>query len=113
MDETDARKMVDEDGGATVAVIGKFSCHLCAKSNLRRDHLVDRNALPWLGSNEDLVRGFCFLATPRNSSHRAEEASGALWGLCFRQALRDLAVLGHFLEGSKGSMAETVMPSLH
>ncbi len=28
MDEADAGKMVDEDGGA------KFSCHLCEKSNL-------------------------------------------------------------------------------
>ncbi len=111
MDEADAGIVINEDGGAAVAVIGKSTRHLRIKANLRQYHLVDRNALPQLGSNKDLVRGFRFLAMPRNSSHRAEEASGALGELCFSQTLRDLAILGHFLEGSKGGMAEMVLPS--
>ena len=54
MDEADAGIVIDEDGGATVAVIGKSTRHLRVKANLSRYHLVDRNALPRLGSNEDL-----------------------------------------------------------
>jgi len=34
MDESDAGKMVDKDGGAAVAAIGKFPCHLSVKTNL-------------------------------------------------------------------------------
>ena len=35
MDKLQAGVMVNEDGGALVAVIGEFSCHLCIKTDLR------------------------------------------------------------------------------
>ena len=35
MDETQSGIMVDEDGGAFVAAIGKFACHLRVKTDLR------------------------------------------------------------------------------
>ena len=88
--------MVNEDGSAAVAVIGKFSLELRIKTDLRL-HLVDQNALPRLGCAEDLVRGFRLFAAPRNLGHGAKEAASSLGRRHLGQSLGDFPVLGYLL----------------
>jgi len=59
--------------------------------------LIDGDAFPRLGCDEDLVRGLGLFAAPRNLSHRAEEAASALGWLDFRQLLGDFPVEGEWL----------------
>ncbi len=73
--------------------------------------MIDGDALPRLGGDEDLVRGLVLFTAPRNLGHRAEEAASALgWRDC-RQLLGDLPVEGELLELGKGKMAEAVVPT--
>ncbi len=102
VDEAQAAEMVNEDGGASVALLGKFPLHLRKESDFGGCHLVDGDALPRLGCDEDLVRGLGLFTAPRNFSHRAEEASSALGWLDFRQLLGDFPVEGELLELCEG-----------
>ena len=72
--------------------------------------MVDQNALPRLGCDEDLVRGFGLFATPRNLGHGAEEAASAPGQRHLGQLLGDFPVLGHLLSSFEGSVAEAVVP---
>jgi hypothetical protein len=73
--------------------------------------LIDGDALPWLGGNEDLVRGLGLFTTPRNFGHRAKEAASALgWRDC-HQLLGDFPDEGELLELCKGKMTEAVVPT--
>ncbi len=94
--------MVHEDRGASVSLFGEFSFHLCIKSDLSRCHLVNGDALPWLGCNKDLVRSLGFSAVPWDSGHRAKETSSALGWLDFCQLLGDFPVEGKLLQFGKG-----------
>ncbi len=78
VDETQAAEMVNKDGGAPVAPLGKFAFHLRKESDLSRGHLINGDALPRLGGDEDLVRGLGLFTAPRNLGHCAEEAASAL-----------------------------------
>jgi hypothetical protein len=73
--------------------------------------LIDRDALPRLGCDKDLVRGLGFFAAPGNLSHRTKEAASALGWRDFRQLLGDFLVEGKLLELCKGKMTEAVVPS--
>ena len=73
--------------------------------------MIDRDTLPRLGCDKDLVRGLGFFAAPRNLSHRAEEAASTLGWLDFRQLLGDFPVEGELLELREGKMTEAVVPS--
>ncbi len=77
--------MVDEDHGAPVAFLGEFAFHLREESDFGGCHLVDRDALPRLGRDKDLVRGLGFFVAPRNLSHRTKKAASALGWRDFRQ----------------------------
>ena len=66
VDEAQAAEMVDKDGGAPVAPLGKFAFHLRKESNFSGGHLIDGDALPRLGGDEDLVRGVGLFTAPRN-----------------------------------------------
>ncbi len=73
--------------------------------------MIEGDALPRLGGNEDLVRGLGLLTAPRNFGHRAEEAASALgWRDC-RKLLGDFPVEGELLELCKGKMTEAVVPT--
>ena len=112
MDEAQAAEVVNEDGGASAAPLGEFAFHLREKSDFDGCHLIDGDALPWLGCDKDLVRGLGFFAAPRNLSHRAKEAASALgWRDC-RQLLGDFPIEGKLLELCKGKVTKAVV-SLH
>ena len=73
--------------------------------------MIDGDALPWLGGDEDLVRGLGLFTAPRNFSHRAKEAASALgWRDC-RQLLGDFPVEGELLQLGEGKMAEAIVPT--
>ena len=73
--------------------------------------MINGDAIPRLGGDEDLVRGLGLFTPPRNFSHCAEEAASALgWRDC-RQLLGDFLVEGKLLELSEGKMAEAVVPT--
>ena len=111
MDKAQATEVVDEDRGATVAFLGEFALHLHKESGFGGCHLVDGDALPRVGCDEDLVRGLGLFTAPRNFSHRAKEAAGALGWLDFRQLLGDFPIEGELLELREGKMTEAVVPS--
>ncbi len=97
VDEAQAAEVVHKDGGAPVAPLGEFAFHLRVESNFSGGHLIDGDALPRLGGNEDLVRGLGLFTAPRNLGHRAKEAASALgWRDC-RQLLGDFPVEGKLL----------------
>jgi len=73
--------------------------------------LIDGDALPWLGCDEDLVRGLGFFTAPKNLSHCAEEAASTLGWLDFCQLLGDFPVEGELLELCEGEMTKAVVPS--
>ncbi len=73
--------------------------------------MIDGDAFPRLGCDEDLVRGLGLFAAPRNLSHCTEEAASALGWLDFRQLLGDFPVEGELLELREGEMTKVVMPS--
>ncbi len=73
--------------------------------------MVDRDALPRLGCNKDLVRGLGLFTAPRIHSHRAEEAASALGWLDFCQLFGDFPVEGELLELREGKVTKVVMPS--
>ncbi len=73
--------------------------------------MIDRDALPRLGGDEDLVRGLGLFTVPRNFSHCAKEAASALgWRDC-RQLLGDFPVEGKLLELCEGKMTKAVVPT--
>jgi len=73
--------------------------------------LIDGDTLPRLGCNKDLARDLGLFTAPRNLSHRAEEAAGALGWLDFCQLLGDFPVEGELLELREGEVTEAVVPS--
>jgi hypothetical protein len=111
VDEAQAAEVVHKDGGAPVGPLGKFAFHLRVESNFSGGHLIDGNALPRLGGDEDLVRGLGLFTAPRNLGHRAEEAASALgWCDCC-QLLGDFPVEGELLQLGEGKMAEALVPT--
>jgi hypothetical protein len=73
--------------------------------------LINGDALPRLGGEENLVRGLGLFTAPRNFSHRAKEAASALgWRDCC-QLLGDFPVEGKLLELCEGKMTEAVVPT--
>ncbi len=73
--------------------------------------MIDRDALPRLGGDEDLVRGLGLFTAPGNFSHRAEEAASALgWRECC-QLLGDFPVEGELLELCEGKVTKGVVPT--
>ncbi len=111
MDEAKARKVVHEDGCCLVSFLGEPSFQLRKETNMGRDHVVDRHALPRFGCDKDLVSSFGLFAAPRCFHHGPEEAACALGRRHLGKAMRDLAILGKDLEFWEGEVAEAVMPS--
>ncbi len=73
--------------------------------------MIDGDALPRPGGDEDLVKGLGLFTAPRNLGRRAKEAASALgWRDC-RQLLGDFPVEGELLELGEGKMAEAVVPT--
>ena len=72
--------------------------------------MIDGDALPRLGGNENLVRGLGLFTVPRNFSHCAEKAASALGWRDVRQLLGDFPVEGELLELCEGKMTEAVVP---
>jgi hypothetical protein len=72
--------------------------------------LIDRDTLPRLGGDEDLVRGLGLFTAPRNFSHCAKKAAIALGWCDAHQLLGDLPVEGKLLELCKGKITKAVVP---
>jgi hypothetical protein len=73
--------------------------------------LIDGDALPRLGGDEDLVRGLGLFTAPRNFSHRAKEAASEFGWLDCCQLLGDFPVEGKLLELCEGKMTKVVVPT--
>ena len=72
--------------------------------------MIDRDALPRLGCDKDLVRGLSFFAAPRNLSHCPEEATSAFGWCDGRQLLGDFPIEGELLELCEGKMTKAELP---
>ena len=84
--------MVNKDGRALAALLGKFVFSLRVKSHFHQHHLVDQDALSRFGRNKDLVVGLGFLASPRKLCHCAKKAACALGRQHLGKLLWDLAI---------------------
>ena len=73
--------------------------------------MINRDALPQLGCDKDLLRGLGLFTAPRNFSHRTKEAASAFGWRDFHQLLGDFSIEGKLLELCKGKMTEAVVPS--
>ncbi len=111
VDESKADEVVNEDGGALVALLGKIALQLCIKTYLCQRHLIHRDTLSRFGCNNYLVVGLGFLALPGKLGHRTKQASYTLGRQHLGKLLRDLAIEGELLEFWKGKVTEAVMPS--
>ncbi len=110
VDKLKATEVVDEDGGALVALLGKFALQLCIKTYLRQLHLIHRDALSRFGCNKYLMVGLGFLALPGKLGHSAKQASCTLGRQHFGELLQDLAIESKLLEFWKGKVTKAVMP---
>ncbi len=110
VDKSKAAEVVGKDGGALVALIGKFALQLCMKTYLRQSHLIHRDALSRFGHNKYLVVGLGFLASPGKLGHCAKQASCTLERQHLGKLLRDLAIEGKLREFWKGKMTKAVVP---
>ncbi len=89
VDKVEVAAVVDEDGGALIALLGKFAFELCIKTYFRWRHLIYCDALSRFGCHKDLVVGLGFLASPWKLGHRAKKAASTLGRQhCHRQAAR-------------------------
>ena len=90
--------MVDEDGGAAIALLGEFLFELRVEPWLGGRHLVNGDALPRLGWDKDFVRSLGLFAAPRNLCYSAKEAACALGWRDLGELLGDFAIDGKLLE---------------
>lgn len=67
----EAGKMINKNGGSSVALNGKFSFHLGNESNLCGLNLVHWYTFAWRGGNKNLLDCICF-HMPRSFCHGAE-----------------------------------------
>ncbi len=72
IDKSEAAEVVNEDGGAFVALLGEFAFQLCKKSHFSWCHLINQDALSRFGHDKDLVVGLGFLALQRKLCHHAK-----------------------------------------
>ncbi len=78
VDELEAAIVVNKDGGALIAFLGKFAFQLCIKSYFHQRHLIHQDALPRFGCNKDLMVGLGFHALPWKLSYQAKQAASTL-----------------------------------
>ena len=90
-----AAAVVDKDLGAPVASLGEFVLHLRKESSFGSYHLINGDALSWLGCDKDLVRGLRFF------SHRTIEVASAFGWRDGCQLLGDFPVEGKHLSSAK------------
>ncbi len=86
------QKMVDEDGGIFVACLGEASLGLAEETWLGRLKVVNGDALPRLGGDEDRMLGFLLFASPRDFCHGSEKTTCASGGANLGKLLRNFAV---------------------
>jgi hypothetical protein len=72
--------------------------------------LVNRDAFPWLGSNEDFMGSLGLFTTPRNPSHRANEAASTLGWRNFGELLWDFTIEGKLLEHGEAQVTKAEVP---
>ncbi len=101
--------VVDNHSGALVALLGEFPFQLRIKSHFGGCHLVDRDALSWLGGNEHFLISLGFLALPGKLGHHPKKAACALGRQNLDKLLWDLAIEGTLLELRKAQMAKLVV----
>ncbi len=105
------RIVVDKDCCVPVACLGKRALCLGVKSRLSWLHVVDGDALPWLGYSKDGVTiiASCF-GVPRNFGHSPKKAASAAWQSDVGKFGGDLAIAGELAKAGEQSMAEAVVP---
>jgi hypothetical protein len=81
------------------------------KSHFGGRHLVNRDALSWLGGNEHFMISLGFLTLPGKLGHRPQKAACALGQQNLGELLWDFAIEGKLLELRKAQAAKSVVPS--
>ncbi len=85
--------MVDKDSCILVASLGECTLCLAIETWLSQFHVVDGDALPWLGGSKNGVAiiSTCF-GLPRNFRHGTKEAASIARGMNIGKSLLNLAI---------------------
>ncbi len=102
---------VNKDHGVLEAGLGKYPFGLAKEAWFRQLKVVNRDASPWLGGNEDNVLDLAFFTPPRNLGHGTKQAAGASGSTEICQSLGDLTVAGKLLEPLERKVSETIVPT--
>jgi hypothetical protein len=111
VDKTEAAEVVNEDGGAFVALLSEFVFQLYKIPTSVDVIWSTKMHSPGFGCNKDLVVGLGFLALPRKLCHCTEQAANTLGRQHLGELLQNLAVECKLFEPWKKEMTEAVMPS--
>ena len=112
VDQLAMGEVVNKNGGVVIARFGECAFCLAIKTWLCQLHVIDRDALPWLGGGKDGMALLSVLfGAPRNFGHGPKKAASASgWpNLC--ELGWDLAIERELFQFGEGSVAETIMPS--
>jgi hypothetical protein len=113
--EPHSGKMVDEDGGPLVALLGKPSLHLGKESQLGADHLIDGDTLARYHCFEDfrfvVLVLLGYLGAPGNLCHCTVEATSTSWWSNLGKVFGDFSHKSQLLELAKGQVPQTIVPS--
>jgi hypothetical protein len=84
---------------------------LAKEAWFRRYEVVNGDAFPWLGGNEDSVFALALFSPPQNLSNCTKHAACASKSTDIDQSLRDLTVVGELLELLEHKVSKTIVPT--
>jgi hypothetical protein len=90
--------MVNKNCSVLVAGLGKSPFGLAKEAWFCRYEVVNGDAFPWLGGNEDSVLALALFAPPWNLSLCAKQAACTSGSMEIGQSFRDLTMAGKLLE---------------
>ncbi len=111
MDKAEAAVVVDKDGSALIALLGKFALQLHIETHFHQCHLVNKDTLSRFGHNENLVISIGFLALPGKLCHCPNAAACTLGRQNLGKLLWDLAIEGKLHELREAQVAKAVVPA--
>ncbi len=111
VEELEPGEVIDKDCGIAVASFGECTFCLAIESWLCQLHVIDKDALPWLGGSKNRVITVTLVfGVPSNFGHGPKKAAGTAGRTNIGKLGRDLAVARKLLELWEGGVAKAIMP---
>jgi hypothetical protein len=111
VDEAETAVGVDQDGGALIALPGKFAFQLRVETHFGGHHLVNGDTLSRFGCNENFTISLGFLASPGKLGHCPKKVACTLGRHNLDKHLWHLAIESKLLELREAQVAKAVVPA--